>query len=137
MDFVHNLTASIWIGGTFYLAFVLIPKFKESKMDWHYKLSTLSILIPRYSSLIVTLLGILVITGPFLLYILEDNLSLVVDSLYGTFLVIKLVLAGLMVILGAYSSILIYNRIIRFLKISQVVSGNPGDSKLLKEEQLT
>src|SRR5688572_18107220 len=130
MDFIHNLTASIWIGGTFYLTFVLIPKLIESKMDWHFKLSTLSILIPRYSSLVVILLGILVITGPFLLYILEDNLSLVVDSLYGTFLVIKLVLAGLMIILGGYSSILIYNRIISFLKVSQVVSGNPGDPKL-------
>lgn len=137
MDFVHNLTASIWIGGTFYLAFILIPKLKEFKMEWHYKLSTLSILIPRYSSLIVTLLGILVITGPFLLYILEDNLGLVVDSLYGTFLVIKLLLAGLMVILGGYSSVLIYNRVIRLLKVSQVVSGNPGNSKLQNEESET
>jgi copper transport protein len=29
MDFVHNLTASIWIGGTFYLAFILIPVIKQ------------------------------------------------------------------------------------------------------------
>lgn len=134
MDFVHNLAASIWIGGTFYLAFVLIPILKDSKMDWRYKLSTLSLLIPRYSSLIVTLLGILIITGPFLLYILEDNLRLVVDSLYGTFLMIKLLLAGLMVILGGYSSVVIYNRVISLLKVSLVASGNPGNSNMPKEE---
>ena len=61
----------------------------------------------RHSALVVTLLGILIITGPFLLYILEDNLSLVIGSLYGTFLIAKLSLAGLMVILGGYSSIFI------------------------------
>ena len=134
MDFVHNVIASIWIGGTFYLAFVLVPILKESKIDWYYKLSTLSILIPRYSSMVVTLLGILVITGPFLLYILEDNLTLVIDSLYGTFLVIKLLLAGLMVVLGGYSSVVIYNRVISLLKVSPVVNGNSGNDKVSQEE---
>ena len=134
IDFVHNVIASIWIGGTFYLAFIMIPKIRASRVDWYYKLSTLSIMIPRYSSLVVTLLGILVITGPFLLYILEDNLTLVIDSLYGTFLVIKLFLAGLMVILGGYSSVVIYNRVISLLKVSPVVNGNSGNDKIPNEE---
>jgi copper transport protein len=134
MDFVHNVIASIWIGGTFYLAFILIPKIGETRVDWYYKLSTLSIIIPRHSSLVVTLLGILVITGPFLLYILEDNLTLVIDSLYGIFLVIKLLLAGLMVILGGYSSVVIYNRVISLLKVSPVVNSNPGNDKMPNEE---
>jgi copper transport protein len=130
IDFVHNLTASIWIGGTFYLAFVLIPILKASKMNLYYKLATLSVWIPRYSTLVVTLLGILIITGPFLLYILEDNLSLVIGSLYGTFLIAKLSLAGLMVILGGYSSIFIYNRVVNLLKAAQVVGIKPSNYKL-------
>ncbi|MDW0118987.1 MAG: CopD family protein, partial [Nitrososphaeraceae archaeon] len=135
IDFVHNLTASIWIGGTFYLAFVLIPILKASKMNLYYKLATLSVWIPRYSTLVVTLLGIIIITGPFLLYILEDNLSLVIGSLYGTFLIAKLSLAGLMVILGGYSSIFIYNQVINLLKVAQVVGGNKlSNSKLPYEE---
>ena len=130
IDFVHNLTASIWIGGTFYLAFVLIPILKASKMNLYYKLATLSVWIPRYSTLVVTLLGILIITGPFLLYILEDNLSLVIGSLYGTFLIAKLSLAGLMVILGGYSSIFIYNRVVNLLKPAQVVGIKSSNYKL-------
>jgi copper transport protein len=130
IDFVHNLTASIWIGGTFYLAFVLIPIVKASKMNIYYKLATLSVWIPRYTTLVVTLLGILIITGPFLLYILEDNLSLVIGSLYGTFLIAKLSLAGLMVILGGYSSIFIYNRVVNLLKPSQVVGIKHSNYKL-------
>ena len=130
IDFVHNLTASIWIGGTFYLAFVLIPILKASKMNLYYKLATLSVWIPRYSTVVVTLLGTLIITGPFLLYILEDNLSLVIGSLYGTFLIAKLSLAGLMVILGGYSSIFIYNRVVNLLKVAQVVGIKPSNYKL-------
>lgn len=130
MDFVHNVTASIWIGGTFYLAFVLIPILKASKINLYHKLEILSVWIPRYSTLVVTLLGILIITGPFLLYILEDNLSLVIGSLYGTFLIAKLSLAGLMVILGGYSSIFIYNRVVDLLKVAQVVGIKPSNYKL-------
>lgn len=134
IDFVHNLIASIWIGGTFYLAFVLIPILKASKMNLYYKLATLSVWIPRYSSLVVTLLGILIITGPFLLYILEDNLSLVIGSLYGTFLIAKLSLAGLMVIMGGYSNIFIYNRVVNLLKAAQVVGIKSSNYKLPKGE---
>ena len=67
MDFVHNLTASMSIGGTFYLAFILIPIIKQSSINWYYKLVT-SLWIPRYSILIVTLLGVIIITGLFTLY---------------------------------------------------------------------
>jgi len=133
MDFVHNLTASIWIGGTFYLAFILIPVIKQSNMDWYYKLATLSLWIPRYSALIVTLLGVIIITGPFLLYILEDNLSLVISSLYGTFLILKLLFAGLMVVSGGYSSFFIYKKVTSLLKVQQTIGNKSSNSNL--EEQ--
>ena len=130
IDFVHNLVASLWIGGTFYLTFVLIPRLQTSTMmNWYYKLGTISVWIPRYSALVVTLLGTIFITGPFLLYILEDNLALVIGSLYGTFLIAKLTFAGLMVILGGYSSIFIQKQVVNSLKIGQVIGNNSTNSK--------
>ena len=129
IDFVHNLTASIWIGGTFYLAFVLIPILKASKMNLYYKLATLSVWIPRYSTLVVTLLGILIITGPFLLHILEDNLSLVIGSLYVYLFDRKFSLAGLMVILGGYEHIYLQSGC-RFIESPQVVGIKPSNYKL-------
>jgi copper transport protein len=138
IDFVHNLVASLWIGGTFYLAFVLIPKLQESTMNWYYKLGTISVWIPRQSALVVTLLGIIFITGPFLLYILEDNLNLVIGSLYGTVLIAKLTIAGLMVILGGYSSIFIQKQVVKSLKVGQVIgnkSNNPNFSNQSESER--
>jgi copper transport protein len=134
IDFVHNLVASLWIGGTFYLAFILIPKLRESTMYWYYKLGTISVWIPRNSALVVTLLGTIFITGPFLLYILEDNLNLVIGSLYGTFLVSKLTIAGLMVILGGYSSIFIQKKVVNSLKIGQVIGNKSINSKSSNEQ---
>ncbi len=134
IDFVHNLVASLWIGGTFYLAFVLIPKLQESTMNWYYKLGTISVWIPRHSALVVTLLGTIFITGPFLLYILEDNLNLVIGSLYGTFLIAKLTIAGLMVILGGYSSIFIQKQVVKSLKVRQVIGNKSNNSKLSNDE---
>jgi copper transport protein len=138
IDFIHNLVASLWIGGTFYLAFILIPKLKESTMNWHYKLGTISVWIPRHSALVVTLLGTLFITGPFLLYILEDNLNLVIGSLYGAVLIAKLTIAGLMVILGGYSSIFIQKQVVKSLKVGQVIgnkSNNPNFSNQSESER--
>jgi copper transport protein len=133
IDFVHNLVASLWIGGTFYLAFVLIPRLQTSTMNWYYKLGTISVWIPRYSALVVTLLGTIFITGPFLLYILEDNLALVIGSLYGTFLIAKLTFAGLMVILGGYSTIFIQKQVVNSLKIGQVIGNKSINPRLLDD----
>src|ERR687889_743262 len=77
IDFVHNLAASIWIGSVIYLAFVVIPKIKQAPLEGYIKDSVLSIMIPRFSTIPVVILGIIVITGPFLLYILEDNLDII------------------------------------------------------------
>jgi copper transport protein len=134
IDFVHNLVASIWIGGTFYLAFILIPKLKASAMNWYYKLGTISVWIPRHSALVVTLLGAIFITGPFLLYILQDNLALVIGSLYGTFLIAKLTFAGLMVILGGYSSIFIQKQVVNSLKLGHVIASKSSDSSASNEQ---
>ena len=96
IDFVHNLTASIWIGGVIYLAFVLIPKLKgEHSLNEYTKIAFLTILIPRFSTSVIVVLGFIVITGPFLLYILENRIDLLISSLYGKTIIIKLTLLQL------------------------------------------
>jgi copper transport protein len=109
LDFFHNAAASIWIGGLILLGFVTVPKIL-SIGDSMIRSAALSVLIPRFSTIVVTLLGIAVITGPTLLFALESDLSLTVASVYGQILAIKLGLAGVMVVLGAYSQFVIQKR---------------------------
>ncbi|MGI0047138.1 MAG: DUF4149 domain-containing protein [Nitrosotalea sp.] len=109
LDFVHNVVASLWIGGVIYLAFVVAPLLKRMP-NYHFSASILSVTIPRFSTVIVALLGVVAMTGPSLLYELENNLSITLASIYGYILIIKLSLAGVMIGLGAFHQFIIYRQ---------------------------
>jgi len=106
LDFCHNVFASLWIGGIIYIAFAVMPQLRKIT-DTNLTLSTIALLIPRFSILVITVLGAVVITGPILLYTLESNLALTWASFYGKILIIKLSLAATMIAFGAFDQIFI------------------------------
>jgi copper transport protein len=111
IDFIHNLAASVWIGGVIYLALVVVPGIKKStSLEEITKISLISIIIPRFSSLPVVILGVIIITGPFLLYVLESNLGLTLASLYGKILIVKLILAAIMIGIGGYNQLIVHRK---------------------------
>jgi copper transport protein len=126
LDFFHNAAASIWIGGLILLGFVAVPKILSIPENG-IKSAALSILIPRFSTVVVTLLGIAVVTGPTLLFALESDLSITVASVYGQILAIKLGLAGVMVAMGAYSQFVVQKRAIALMATS---AGGDGATAL-------
>jgi copper transport protein len=117
LDFAHNVVASLWIGSVIYLAFAVMPRLKQIQ-DYHAGASVLSLIIPRFSTIVVTLLGIVVMTGPTLLYVLENNLSLTLASIYGEILIAKLSLACAMIGLGAFNQSIIYRKALNAISIS-------------------
>ena len=48
LDYVHNLLASVWIGGIIFFAFVILPTL--AKLDWMEKEKTILTILPRYST---------------------------------------------------------------------------------------
>ena len=126
LDFCHNVFASLWIGGIIYLAFVVMPQIKQIT-DTLLSLSTISILIPRFSLLVVAVLGAVVITGPFLLYLLENNLALTLASFYGKILIIKLSLAAAMIALGGFHQVFVSNK--AYSIISNGIIKNTANAK--------
>lgn len=135
LDFFHNAAASIWIGGLILLGFVAVPQILAIG-DERIKAAALSILIPRFSTVVVTLLGIAVITGPILLFALESDLSLTIASLYGQILAVKLALAGAMVAMGAYSQFVVQKRAVTVMAggAGTRVTGLKHYGKTLKAE---
>ena len=130
IDFVHNLTASIWIGGVIYLAFVLIPKLKgEHSLNERTKIAFLTLLIPRFSTSVIVVLGFIVITGPFLLYILENRFDLLISSLYGKTIIVKLTSATIMLALGAYNQLIIYRDSMKYTSVPMTVAEGHTGSK--------
>ncbi len=112
---------AIWIGGLIFLGFLAAPRILEIA-DEKVKATAISLLIPRFSIIVVAILGVVAITGPLLLYSIETDLSLILASLYGKFLIIKLSLAGVMLAMGAYSQFAIQKKAVSVVNSRVVVA---------------
>ena len=118
LDYVHNLLSSIWIGGIIFLGFVVLPSI--TKLDGNVRDKITISLIPRFSGMIIIALGILIITGPTLLWFLDSNVSSLTDSTYGKLIIVKIVIASIMIAFGGYYQIKFVNQAKNDLKSTSV-----------------
>ncbi|MGY5143565.1 MAG: virginiamycin B lyase family protein [Candidatus Nitrosopumilus sp. bin_32a] len=100
LDYIHNLVAAVWIGGIFYFVFTLLPTFSQLKESNREKMSL--VLIPRFSIAFIIAVGIVIITGPTLMWFLESDVGLITESVYGQLIILKIAIAAIMVGLGGY-----------------------------------
>lgn len=131
IDYAHSLIASVWIGGVIFFGFILLPAL--SKLDGDKKEIITLLAIPRFSSLIVISLGVLVITGPTLLWLLEDDIALLSQSTYGFFIMAKIGVASVMAALGGYNQFKIQKSAERDIK-SNAINVHRKLGKSLKTE---
>lgn len=103
LDYVHNLLSAVWIGGIIFFAFVLMPTFKTLSNPVKEKITIVT--IPKFSTIIVLSLGVLLITGPTLLWFLEDSVSLLAISSYGYLLFAKIIIGVIMIGIGGYNQL--------------------------------
>ena len=100
LDYVHNLVAAVWIGGIFYFVFALLPALSKLKETNKEKMSLA--LIPRFSIAFIISIGIVIITGPLLMWFLESDVGLITESVYGQLIMLKIAIAGIMIGLGGF-----------------------------------
>ena len=100
LDYVHNLVAAVWIGGIFYFVFTLLPSLSNLKEESREKMSLA--LIPRFSIAFIISVGIVIITGPLLMWFLESDVGLITESVYGQLIMLKIAIASVMVALGGF-----------------------------------
>ena len=100
LDYIHNLVAAVWIGGIFYFVFTLLPTFSQLKESNREKMSL--VLIPRFSIAFIISIGIVIITGPTLMWFLESDVGLITESVYGQLIIIKIAIAAIMIGLGGF-----------------------------------
>jgi copper transport protein len=134
LDYIHNLVAGIWIGGIIYFVFTLLPIF--SQLDELKREKMALVLIPRFSIMFIVAVGIVIITGPTLMWFLESDVGLIIESTYGKLILVKIAIASIMVGLGGYfqmkiqksaendlklGSIAVYKKLKRSLKFDVVL----------------
>lgn len=107
-DLLHLAAASVWIGGLgLFLATLFILKRQEPVM----RNRMVSFLLPRFTSLALTSLGVLALTGIYQAVLDVGSLSDLVVTAYGQALIVKLLIALLMVGLGGYHHFIVNPRI--------------------------
>src|SRR3989337_2719066 len=134
LDYIHNLIAAVWIGGIIFFGFILLPSL--SILDGNKKELLSIVTIPRFSIMIVISLGILVITGPTLLWFLESDVGLLLGSTYGKLILAKIAIASIMIVIGGYNqfgvqkkaekniksgSITVHKKLVRSLRIESTL----------------
>ena len=98
LDYIHNLVAAVWIGGIIYFVFTLLPTFSQLKEINKEKMSL--VIIPRFSIAFIISIGIVIITGPTLMWFLETDVGLITESVFGQLIILKIIIASVMVGLG-------------------------------------
>jgi len=96
LDYIHNSFSSIWIGGIIFFSFVLLPMFYRDSKTVFFSL------LPNFSTLFMISTGILITTGPIMLWVLDNNMN-IFNSLYGVLIIIKISTASVMIFLGGYN----------------------------------
>ena len=133
LDYVHNLLASVWIGGVIFFGFVLLPTL--ANLEGIYKVKLTLAMLPRYSGMITIALGILIITGPTLLWFLESDVDSLTNSTYGSLIIAKIMLAIVMIGFGAFYQFKIQSQAERNLNSGKAFTFNRL-SKPLKAEAM-
>jgi len=100
LDYIHNLVAAVWIGGIIYFVFTLLPTFSQLKETNREKMSM--VMIPRFSIAFIISVGIVIITGPTLMWFLESDVGLITESVFGQLIILKIAIAVIMVGLGGF-----------------------------------
>jgi copper transport protein len=104
-DYVHVLSASLWIGGLFLLFGAFVPCLRLLTPTG--QRSVLTRLLPRFSILALTSWGMLGLTGLYAGWLQLGNLDGLFHTAYGHSLIIKLLLLVPLLALGAFNLLVV------------------------------
>ena len=107
LDYIHNLVSAVWIGGIIYFVFTLLPTFSLLKETNREKMSL--VIIPRFSIAFIISIGIVIITGPTLMWFLESDVGLITESVFGQLIILKISIAAIIVGLGGFLQLKVQN----------------------------
>jgi copper transport protein len=112
VDWIHLNATAVWIGGLIFLGLAFLPSL--GPLGGPARTRLLAFLVPRFSTIALASVGVIVLTGLFQTWKLLDGLSALRDLEWGNALIIKLLLVLGLVGLGAINLLLIRPRLDRY-----------------------
>ncbi|KAA3642960.1 MAG: hypothetical protein DWQ07_20775 [Chloroflexi bacterium] len=120
-DWVHLVAASVWVGG---LVLFVTALWSTLQVDAQQRNQLLAAVVQRFSFLAIASVAVLTLTGVYAAWLRVGTLESLTGTLYGQTLLEKLLLAGLMVLLGAFHLLVVSPRLRRAVEQAQI-SGGP------------
>ena len=125
ITWVHLVASAIWVGGSIFLGVILSPILRQVTPNIEERLRLMILVGRRFNKIAIPSLIILVATGIYNSRVLLANYTLLDDSSYGVFLVVKMVLVAMLVVVY-----LTHVRIIRQDVVDKIMSKTMEESEL-------
>ena len=125
ITWVHLVASAIWVGGSIFLGVILSPILRQVTPNIEERLRLMILVGRRFNKIAIPSLIVLVATGIYNSRVLLTNYTLLDDSSYGAFLVVKMVLVAMLVVVY-----LTHVRIIRQDVVDKIMSKNMEESEL-------
>ncbi len=138
LNWLYLTAECIWLGGTAYLGYVLLPLLPVVDPDAHAR--TLTLFLRRYTPLTLGALSVLLVSGLFLSEASLGDLQQLISDPYGRALLVKMLLITFLLILSIYALFFLAPRLSRQVPVVPVVDGETparpaGLSALEKSER--
>jgi len=115
---LHIIAAAIWIGSQFFLVLVAIPALKPIRETPFY-MAALRALTRRYGYLGWGSLALVTLTGLERLFISYPDLSFLVTTTYGNWLLLKICLVDAIILLTALHTFVVGPRLLRAMETAE------------------
>ena len=125
ITWVHLVASAIWVGGSIFLGVILSPILRQVTPNIEERLRLMILVGRRFNKIAIPSLIVLVATGIYNSRVLLANYTLLDDSSYGVFLVVKMALVAMLVVVY-----LTHVRIIRQDVVDKIMSKNMEESEL-------
>lgn len=127
ITWIHLTSAAIWVGGGLFLGVVLAPILKKTSMSLEERISLMITVGRRFNRIALPSLIILIITGIYSSQNLLSNPNLLLETSYGSYLIIKIIL-----VIAVIITFIVHIRIIRKDVENQIMSHQMPEQQIQK-----
>ncbi len=127
INWIHLVSAAVWVGGTLFIGAVLAPLLKKMSMPLEERIQMMVLVGRRFNKIAVPSLIILIVTGLYNSQQVITNPDSLLSTSYGSFLLVKIILVIVLII-----AFIVHVRIIRKDVEQKIISKEMTEKQIQK-----
>ena len=127
INWIHLVSAAVWVGGTLFIGAVLAPLLKKMSMPLEERIQMMVLVGRRFNKIAVPSLIILIVTGLYNSQQVITNPDSLLSTSYGSFLLVKIILVIALII-----AFIVHVRIIRKDIEQKIISKEMTEKQIQK-----